>query len=391
MTRWVRAAALTRRLTGGVLALVATLGCGPILGVDGYTTAPPPGDDASTGIGQARLSLPATPDPGFAAKCLDCVERECATERAACKASSRCMALLAEHSRCTDPNCIFRARDTHDPSPAFDDYMACAFGDSRVPGSRPTACRDECNVGRNLACTRAYAWDKASAGRASVQVRVGTGALPSQELPLSYYAGDKASVCPSVPGLVCSPPTPLNAFGVAYVPAASPQAELSGGIVLLISGAREHVRVYHRPTIRSGSLDVNLAPRLVHDFLLGGDPWVPPNTYDPSASIVELFAFDCLGVLAPGTRFNLQTPASAGGGGAAGPQAVPFYYSDNLAVEDPASTSGQGGGGFYNVPAAFPIQVSVFSRVDDVLRWRATVQTEADWTTQVDLYPLPKP
>jgi hypothetical protein len=375
MTRWVRAAAWRGRLARAVLASFVALGCGQVLGVDGYTTAPPAGDDASTGIGQARLPLPATPDKGFVDGCTTCVERKCTTERAACKASSRCMALLKDHSGCKDPNCVFRARDEHEPSPAFDDYMACAFG-SVAAGSPAAQCAVECNAGLNLACTQSYRWDPA-AGSATLEVSVSSIAVPRQVDPLSVFQGESVAPCSAVAragtpagdqGCAEGDFRRLDGSGHAVIRVGNGQDSL-GSATLAVRGPWEHVRVYHRPVPRDGRLDLSLLPRLAFDAtlpILAG--------YDPSSAILSVYSYDCLGVPAPRSTFKLGSDSPA----------VRFYW---LAYGLPDATASAGVmGGYINVPESPSLGVLGYAGGGDVPT-RATVITARGWVTHLDVYP----
>jgi hypothetical protein len=384
---------LAMRIHGGRasllgVAMTLAIGCGQIIGADAYAVAAP---DAAADPGDVALPLlPVRPDPAYERSCEACVEVQCDEERAACRESERCRALLDCHGRCSDPDCVFRCRDTEPESVRFEEYLACAFGDFRggasysVSGSR---CPYDCNAGANWACAENFRWTAEQPGTIELDVtvrlseaRTSSGALDSWRF--ATIAGCEEGVVTAGGELVtgdrgCDAGVSFDVEGHARLTLGRRRSAfvLRGGVT-----DEDRVRIYNRLVPRSGRLDLDAFTFSMWKV------WLPPllastgHEVDPELGTVMFGNRDCTG--GPATA-RVEVEATA--------DATPVrYYWTSYADPDMAALAWSSGG-FSNVPPGADVVLAAYHPVDGRLLARRRVLVAPGWLTQVTLFPAPLP
>jgi hypothetical protein len=354
-----------------LLGAVPALGCGQILGVEGYRTEGPAGGDAGTGTAQAVLPLlPATPDGKFRVGCEACARTRCATQYTACRESEPCRQLLACHGRCSDPSCIARCRDTHAESFRFDDYLGCVFGgDYNVHDGPLPLCAGECGAGQNWGCAGVFHWDNSDyQSRETITLRF-IDASTAAPGPLSTFAGAEAAPCGTrvQAGAFggdqeCFPWTPVDGQGRATIVRVGTQRTQ----IVAVRGGGQAARAYYQEAVRT---NVPLLNRVAFDLTLSSRA-----DYDSRAPLVSFQVYDCLSNPAVGTRVELGDPG-----------AVRFYWT-GWGLPDSTVETGNFGG-FINVHASPTIKISAYLEGGMNPVSSKTILAAGDWVTSVMLPP----
>jgi hypothetical protein len=351
---------------------VVCLACGEILGADAYRVAEGTEPDGAPAAAALPL-LPALPDEAFRDRCTECAADQCDAYRQACLESERCTALLRCHGACSDPNCLYRCRDTLPESATFEDYYGCVFGSfedlsNRVPDP---ACPAECNVGANWECAGQYDWD-AEEPEVRVDVQVHNVAAPTRGDGANLMRHIDIAACDELPSGgehgSCDPWQAVDEAGVASLTLRRRRSafETRGGLA-----GEDRNRIYGRPLPRPGRLDLRVTRSYFRDVTL---PLLLPTVdVDPEKGTISFRAFDCVGVTAPVTvEISVE-----------GPTGIYFpAYGESTTDPTPAPS-----GHFVNVPAGRDITVNARRPADGSEISRRTVIVKSGHTTAVMLLP----
>lgn len=356
--------------------VIGALGCGQLLDVDAYEIQ----EDAS--LAPSIPILPATPDSARVDACRACAEELCQPEREECAGSPQCRALLSCQTKCNDPNCIFKCRDTNWKSQIFDDYVECVFGGSiiatGVPDDRRGQCKDPCGTGENWECKEGFRWDAIPRqGTITVDVRIIDAAIAtafSAPGPLAGLTGIQIAACGQ--GLSdatrgdagCDVFEDADGYGMGSI-----EVDPRGHTSIGVKSTYGDFRAFVRPLVRDASVEISIPQRNMNWSVVESAALAAGTAIDPETGLLEVYQWDCL-VMPASASYSLETSG------------VPFCWQPGGTSPDFTLHEGPNCA-FVNVPPAIQLEVSSFGS-DGAQLSRRTVRIDTGWFTEAALYPI---
>jgi hypothetical protein len=333
-----------------------------------------PNDEAGAALAQchgqkcvAACSSCAGGIPDVEPACDDCLRTSCCDTIEVCRNDPYCGAILQCVASCIVPSCTALCRvdntvgapDVEASQQRFRDVVNCSL----------SGCQAACGIGENYACVGNYDWALAQSDTVQLETiyfdlqgapaanLTATACLPFDpncDDPIDTQVTDAdGSLVFTLPGGFIGH---YEATGTDYVPLLSYQS-----LPVVVDALQTWA------TLTTGQLDV--AAGLI------GTP------LDPTRGHLAVSVYDCLGIETPGAQIDVGDAADA--------MSTAYYFVNGLPSVAVTATTGEGLGGWVNLPTGQATVVVTFVESGQVTATKQ-VQIRAGTLTNVSLGPDPQ-